>query len=219
MSHAKNQILQRIRSGLGRPALTAEQSQALQTRLTQPTRNIMPKRAQAKGTDAIAMFTEMALEAATEIINIDSLAAIPKHVSDIIGAQAEQTVVLANEACLQQLDWAGASITPSTRVATKGDTLSLTLCQAGVAETGTLVLSSSSTSPTTLNFLPDTHCVVLREQDIIGSYEDAWDLVRQGDLPRTVNFITGPSRSADLEQKLQMGAHGPKRLVIFLLQS
>ncbi|MDP6190995.1 MAG: LUD domain-containing protein, partial [Gammaproteobacteria bacterium] len=109
------------------------------------------------------------------------------------------------------------NINTATRVAQKGDLISLTTCIAGVAETGTLVLKSSPTSPTTLNLLPDIHCVVLRKEQIIGGYEDAWDLVRQAKLPRTVNFITGPSRSADIEQKLLMGAHGPKRLVIFLL--
>jgi L-lactate dehydrogenase complex protein LldG len=59
--------------------------------------------------------------------------------------------------------------------------------------------------------------VLLRREDVIGGYEDAWDLVRQAKLPRTVNFITGPSRSADIEQKLQMGAHGPKRLIIYMI--
>jgi len=51
-------------------------------------------------------------------------------------------------------------------------------------------------------------------------YEEGWDRLRAvcGErLPRSVNLITGPSRSADIEQKLQLGAHGPRRLVIYLV--
>ncbi|MEZ5579927.1 MAG: LUD domain-containing protein [Candidatus Competibacteraceae bacterium] len=73
-----------------------------------------------------------------------------------------------------------------------------------------MLLSGPHSPPTTLNFLPDTHIVVLRADRIVGAYEDAWDLLRARGLgmPRTVNFITGPSRSADIEQTVQMGAHG-----------
>ena len=82
------------------------------------------------------------------------------------------------------------------------------------------MLHSRGESPTTLNFLPDTHFVILNRSDIVGPYEDAWQKLREstnGEMPRTVNMITGPSRSADIEQKLQMGAHGPKDLIILLI--
>ena len=88
----------------------------------------------------------------------------------------------------------------------------------GVAETGTLILTSGPDSPTTLNLLPDTHIVVLSTDSIVGSYEDGWDLLRaRGELPRTVNMITGPSRTGDIEQTIQLGAHGPRRLHILLV--
>ena len=68
--------------------------------------------------------------------------------------------------------------------------------------------------------MPDTYIVVLRANRIVGAYEDAWDLLRARGkgMPRTVNFITGPSRSADIEQTVQMGAHGPLRLHIVLVE-
>ena len=73
--------------------------------------------------------------------------------------------------------------------------------------------------PTTLNFLPDTHVVVLLASQIVGSYEDAWDRLRDVDsMPRTVNFITGPSRTGDIEQTIFLGAHGPRRMHIVLVE-
>ncbi|MDX1401836.1 MAG: LUD domain-containing protein, partial [Kiloniellales bacterium] len=101
------------------------------------------------------------------------------------------------------------------------DGASLSPAFAGVAETGTLMLHSGEKIPTTLNFLPDDHIVLLKASRIVAGYEDGWDLLRaqskDGLLPRTVNFITGPSRTADIEQKIELGAHGPRRLHILLL--
>jgi L-lactate dehydrogenase complex protein LldG len=85
------------------------------------------------------------------------------------------------------------------------------------------MLISGEATPTTLNFLPDTHIVLLRASQVVAAYEDGWDLLRQrpGDgphrLPRTVNFITGPSRTGDIEQKIELGAHGPRRLHVILV--
>jgi L-lactate dehydrogenase complex protein LldG len=99
--------------------------------------------------------------------------------------------------------------------------VSLCRAEAGIAESGTLVLVSGPQSPTTLNFLPETEIVVLSAEGVVGSMEEAWRMLRRraapGQMPRTVNFITGPSRSADIALKLQMGAHGPRRLHIILV--
>lgn len=97
------------------------------------------------------------------------------------------------------------------------DQVSVTHCLCGIAETGTLVLLSSPDSPTTLNFLPEMHIVLLSKKNIVGYYEEAWDLIRQQQhLPRLINFITGPSCTGDLEQTLQIGVHGPKQLHILI---
>ena len=84
------------------------------------------------------------------------------------------------------------------------------------------MLASGPAAPTTLNFLPENHIVVLKASQVVGPYEDAWDRLRaangEGRLPRTVNFITGPSRTGDIEQTIQMGAHGPRRLHVILVE-
>ena len=115
------------------------------------------------------------------------------------------------------------TVRPFSRGAARpGDPVSLTRAFAGIAETGTLMLTSGPAGPTGLNFLPETHMVVVRAGDIAGSYEDAWDRLRDSRdgeaLPRTVNLITGPSRTADIEQTIQLGAHGPRRLHVVLIE-
>ena len=73
----------------------------------------------------------------------------------------------------------------------------------------------------TVNFLPEIHMVLIRTSDIVGSYEEAWDRLRgvygERSLPRSVNLISGPSRTADIEQTIVMGAHGPRRLLVLIL--
>ena len=91
----------------------------------------------------------------------------------------------------------------------------------GAAETGTLALVSGKENPTTLNFLASNHIVALDMNDLKLHQEEIWEALRQqygnGNMPRTFNFITGPSRSADIEQTLILGAHGPLRLHILLV--
>jgi L-lactate dehydrogenase complex protein LldG len=88
------------------------------------------------------------------------------------------------------------------------------------AETGTL-FSSRRRQPATLAFLPEVHLILIGAGDVVGSYEEAFDRLRaihgEGALPRTVNLISGPSRTADIEQTIVRGAHGPKRLHVLIL--
>jgi len=88
----------------------------------------------------------------------------------------------------------------------------------GVAETGSLAFLSGPENPVTLTFLGDHHFAMLREADVVCNFEEVWCRIRaEGRDPRTVNFVTGPSRSADIEQSLQLGAHGPVSQQIFLI--
>jgi len=98
--------------------------------------------------------------------------------------------------------------------------ISVTGAFAAVAETGTIALTSGAPSPTLLNFLPETHIVVVDAKDLSGTYEELWTRLKAqyGEtMPRTLNLVTGPSRSGDIEQTILMGAHGPKRLHIIVV--
>ena len=102
------------------------------------------------------------------------------------------------------------------------DEVGLSHATAAVAETGTLVLASGADNPVTLNFLPETHIVVVEDKDLVGGYEGAWDKLRarfgRRAMPRTVNLVSGPSRTADIGGQLVMGAHGPRRLCVILVR-
>ena len=120
---------------------------------------------------------------------------------------------------LADLPWADRPmLAAEPRRADSSDLVCLTHGFAGIAETGTLMLPSDPGRPTTLNLLPDTAMVLLRASDIVGAYEEAWDRLRAaGPMPRNVMLVTGPSRSADIEQTLELGAHGPRRLHVLLV--
>jgi L-lactate dehydrogenase complex protein LldG len=109
----------------------------------------------------------------------------------------------------------------NTGAAESGDLVAISHAFGAVAETGTLVLASGRANPTTLNFLPDTHIVVVDRDEVAGDYETVWQRLREEfggrTMPRVVNWITGPSRSADIEQTLVLGAHGPRRLHVIVV--
>ncbi|MFT6916108.1 MAG: L-lactate dehydrogenase complex protein LldG [Motiliproteus sp.] len=218
MSSSREQIFSNIRKGLGRGELQGEALTTARKRISMHPASCIPSRSQLPFDGQVALFKAMATEAAAELHELESLEQLPERVAAFMSAEKLQQLVTASSPELTSLQWP-ESIDIQQRVAQAGDILSLTSSFAGIAETGTLMLLSGSDSPTTLNFLPDIHLVLLRRSTIVGHYEAAWQKVRElGDnWPRTVNMVTGPSRSADIEQKLQMGAHGPKRLVIFIL--
>ncbi len=98
------------------------------------------------------------------------------------------------------------------------DLVSLVPAFCAIAETGSVVLLSSSESPTSLNFLPDVHIVIVKASQLVVNIEDAWSKLRElKRMPRAVNIITGPSKTADIEQTLQIGAHGPRKLHVVII--
>ena len=166
----------------------------------------------------------MAVEQAATVARIASLDEVPAALADFLkGNNLAPKLRLAPSPELENLPWDGQPLLEvETGRAQGSDQVSLTGAVAGIAETGTLLLASGPEAPTTLNFLPDNHVVVLKASQVIGAYEDGWDRLREthgpGQLPRVVNFITGPSRTADIEQTIQLGAHGPRRLHVLLVE-
>ena len=94
----------------------------------------------------------------------------------------------------------------------------VTLAYAGIAETGSLVMLSAADTPMTTNFLPDNFICVLKTRDVLNDMEALWSRMasEQRTMPRCLSLITGPSRTADVEQIIQMGAHGERRVHVIL---
>jgi len=223
MSEARDQILDGVRRALKRQAGDDVRKASVDGRISQHRRNLVPKRALLDHGAQIGLFVDMAEKAAATTARVAHYADIPDAVIDYLKRfNLPHKIKLAPDPALTGLPWAARPLLKiETGIAAPGDSASVTPAFAGIAETGTLMLLSGPTAPTTLNFLPENHIVVLTESRVVGPFEDAWDRARtaqrDGAWPRTVNFITGPSRSADIEQQLQMGAHGPRRLHIILV--
>jgi L-lactate dehydrogenase complex protein LldG len=218
---ARESVLGGIRRGLGRNEPGAEVVEKLSARVAEHRRNLIPARAASLDPPArVDLFATMAEAVQTTVARVASADEVPGEVARYLAAEnLPAELAMAPEASLDALPWSERPLLQIRRgKAEPADMVSLTPCLAAVAETGTLMLVSGAATPTTLNFLPDTHIVILGADQIVASYEDGWDLLRaKGALPRTVNFITGPSRTGDIEQRIELGAHGPRRLHVILI--
>ena len=225
MSEARNQIFAGIGKSLGRAPGEAQRA-AARDRIAAHARNLVPARSQLDHDDQVRLFEKMALEVSATVARLPNLEAVPEAVAEYLaGHNLPAELRLAPDPDLDAIPWdRRPTLTISKGIARDTDAVSLTGCFAGIAETGTLMLVSGAERPTTLNFLPDTHIVVLKKGQVVGGYEDAWDRLRaqtaafEGGMPRTVNMVTGPSRTGDIEQTIQLGAHGPRRLHILLVE-
>jgi L-lactate dehydrogenase complex protein LldG len=222
---ARDAMFGRIRRALGVSGDEADRRQAVAMRLGAHARNLVPSRADIDADARVALFRAEAEAVQTTVDEAGSLAEIPEIVADYLRRHnLPQRLRHGEDATLTGLPW---ERTPSLEVdrgpAQPADEVSLSCAFAGVAETGTLILISGPDNPTTLNFLPETHIVVLPKRAVTGSYEDVWDSLRarfgEAEMPRTVNMITGPSRTGDIEQRIELGAHGPRRLHIILVDA
>jgi L-lactate dehydrogenase complex protein LldG len=168
--------------------------------------------------DALQKFIDQSRASASSVEQIDRIDDLPTAVSNYLTENALEKHLVGWDD-YQSLDWVSAGLEMEARPAQGSDKVGVTGSFCAIAETGTLVTLSGEMSPATTSLLPETHIAVLRTSRIVKTMEDAWSLVRQevGDLPRQVNFISGPSRTADIEMTLVYGAHGPFRVHVILL--
>jgi len=227
MSAARNHILSTIRTSLGRTRLEGDQRIALEKRLKTPVSNVIPARGQGSRDALVKRFIEEArqVDATAEQINNlnDISAAVQRYLKVSKGSGPPHPIKSAPQPRLEALPWSkNSELNITFGASTPDDTVSLAIAEAGIAETGTLVMVSSPTCPISLHFLAENQVIVVAARDIIGAYEDVWKMLRSQNergsfMPRSINLITGPSRTADIEQTLLLGAHGPKNLHILVL--
>jgi L-lactate dehydrogenase complex protein LldG len=213
---SRERILGELRRRLasGGAAPSAAELEQVETYLRRHPRG--PLRASAA--DRVAQFRARAEAAASSCDRVGSASAVPAAVARYLDAQR-----LPKAGCvwpsLAPLDWRAAGIALEPRAANADDALGVTGAFCAIAETGTLMLCSGRDSPASVSLLPETHVAIVPAARIVEFMEDGWDLARAelGQLPRAVNFVSGPSRTADIEQTIVLGAHGPSRVHIVLV--
>ena len=218
----KDAMLTAIRRGLRRGPLPDDQKAMLLGRLERHPRHLIPARSRLPHAGQIDLFVANVEKEFGSVTRVPDADAVPEAVADYLAAQnLPSRLVMAGHAELAAIPWSARPLL-DIRVgrAEASDAVSVQHGFAAIAETGTLMLPSAPERPTTLNLLADTEIVVLRASRVVGAYEEAWDLLRAelGGMPRNVMLVTGPSRSADIEQTLELGAHGPRRLHVVLIE-
>lgn len=215
-------VLGKVRRALGVDEGEPQRLAKIEARLREPPAHLIPQRGQIDHAAQIELFCRMAEAVQASVARVKSGRAVPKAVADHLRRlNLPAELRMGADPRLSRLPWDKTQLTLKRGPSDGSDAVGLSHAEAGVAETGTLVLLSGPDNPTTINFLPDTHLVVIRAADIVGDYETVWRRLRErlgpGTMPRLVNMITGPSRSADIEQTLLLGAHGPRALHIIVI--
>jgi len=219
---ARDAILGRVRKALrktGSDAASRANAEAYIAAHAQGPRPAMPA-------DLVAQFLTRATDMASTVERIASRSEIPAATARYLDA-LELPPALAEQkshagVCWPEfadLDWSGAGLSIEARPTTGHDRLAITGSFCAIAETGTLVFTTGADTPTASTLLPDTHIAVIRADRVVSGMEEAFALVRgaDGDMPRAMNMISGPSRTGDIEQTIVLGAHGPFRVHLLLL--
>ena len=219
----KDAILAKVRNSLATPAADTTRKAVVAERLASAPLGIVPQRGQLPDDKRVALFCDIAEKYNATVSRVSSLADVPAVVSAYLkDKNLPAQVRMGDDPLLAHAGWESERTLDIRKGASDGhDMTGVSHARSAVAESGTLVLVSGPDNPVTLNFLPEHHIVVVKASDVGASLEDAMAGIRQtygkGEMPRTVNLVTGPSRSGDIEQTILLGAHGPRALHIVVV--
>lgn len=217
-SQARATILARIRKAQGHSAEPAADGQARRDAAEAwvASHTLAPKPTLAP--DLVAHFVGQAQRMASTTDRVARMSDVPAAVARFLSAHA-LPIRGVRWPALDGIDWASAGLALEPRAPDGDDLLGVTGVFAAIAETGTLMMLSGSDTPASTHLLPETHVAVVPASRIVGHYEDAFALVRseRGAPPRAMNLVSGPSRTGDIEQTIVLGAHGPYRVHIVVV--
>lgn len=194
---------------------------ATRERTPHPGAAVPPKAGSLTGKARLDRFIDQATAQYASIAEIGSLDDLPAHLSALLrGQNLPAECVIAP--MLAGLAWSEGAVSVREGAALTSDMVGVSLAYAAAAETGTVMMIADGATPTSINFVPDVEVIVVSKADIEAGVEGCWEKLRgwkgQGKpMPRAVNFITGPSRTADVEATMVLGAHGPRRLHLVLM--
>jgi len=214
---SREDILGRVRRQLGRTAENAASGRAAMERHIAAR---APGPRGILGNDLVGRFREKSAALSSSVEDIADLAQVPAAIARYLDSHGlpPQAVCWPRFAAL---DWQAAGLRVESRPARGTDLVGISGCFCALAETGTLMLCSGVDTPAALSLLPETHIAIVPAARVVAGMEEAWTLLRResGELPRAVNFISGPSRTGDIEQTIVLGAHGPYRVHILIVAS
>lgn len=216
---ARAAILAQIRARQGRPAaLHDSEAQDAEVDIGRHVRG--PQPALGDRADRIARFTAQAQALQTSVARVASAQDVPAAVAAYLHEQALPLSGVAWDT-LAGHPWAEAGLALEYRPPRDEDKLGITGCFCAVAETGSLVLASSPETPSSTHLLPETHIAIVPASRIVPTLEDAYTLLRAelGELPRALSTVSGPSRTGDIEQTIVLGAHGPYRVHVVIVDA
>ena len=219
-SAARARILSRVRAAQGRP----EQAKAREEELnfnyvSQKVAGPQPD----VGDDLLGRFIGQSERLQSTVARVGALSDVPAAVADYLRGRGLGTRAIVWKS-FAGLDWSAAGLQVEARAPVRDDPepdlVGVTGCFAAVAETGTLALLSGPDTPASMALLPETHIAVVPCLRIVRHMEDVFALLRheRGEPPRALNFISGPSRTGDIEQTIVLGAHGPYRVHLILVE-
>ncbi len=216
-------VLATIRRSLGVTGTEATRRLEVTTRLAAHPQGVVPQRGRLPPPARLDLFARMVEAAAGTVERAADPADIPAAVAAFLRAHNLPLAVRhGGDPLFSTVPWERAGALEVRHGSSDGNDLAaVSHAFAAVAETGTLILISGADNPTTLNFLPDVHIVVVSAGDVASDFETVMARLRgrfgAGAMPRAINMITGPSRSADIEQTLILGAHGPRKLHVIVV--
>ncbi len=218
--NTREDILGRLRASLDRTADNAVSGRAaIETYLAARTQGPQP----ALCHDLLTRFIENSQQLSSTVDEVAVLGDVPSAIARYLADQRlpRQAVCWPEFA---DLDWRAAQLDVASRTVSDKDLIGITGCSCAIAETGTLMLCSGPATPAAMSLLPETHIAIVPARRIVAVMEDGWQLVRgvSGDRteewPRAINFVSGPSRTGDIEQTIVLGAHGPYRVHIVIVR-
>ncbi len=173
-------VLDRIRAALGVASLDHARRTAVARRLERHPRGTIPSRATRRGEERVALLTDMLTKQGADVSRVPTQKEAVGAIASYLGTcNLPPRLRMGADRVLAALPWREAwDIERSFGRAEPGDRASLSRAVVAAAETGTLFLVSGADNPTTLNFLPEAHTILIAASDIVGSYEEAWDRVR-----------------------------------------
>ena len=216
--NSRARILARIRKAQGRPGGEPTEAEFDMIRTAMAEHEIGPLPGIALPPDQLAQFRSECARQGSTYAEVGGYGDVPGEVAGYLDRLGlEKRVVLWPE--LANLEWGAAGIAIDNRPAQGSDRTGITGCFCAIAETGTVLLLGSPERPKATALLPETHVCIVRRSRLVDTMEEAFAMLRneRGEPPRATFFISGPSRTADIEQTIVVGAHGPYRVHVILV--